>query len=204
LKRGDSTGDLERISQLSNREKSPNAKVLLQASQTKASEASHPQIACLQQRTLRCSREEPSPIVRLCNCLEFFEADGQKAPHVGRKEQVLGQSAEGPEGSAILEDVSHQSATVRWLKIVIVVEVSERAAHHAVAKVPWPVKRRDPTGQMLPDAQMARPPGNLIAEREEALCSGANGRFASGSGGSNMCVDAAREIKTPRRWSGDQ
>src|SRR5687768_8612440 len=54
------------------------------------------------------------------------------------------------------------------MEVVVVVHAAKWARHLRVAKVLWWIELGDPRGQLEPDAEVARPPRDLVAQLEEA------------------------------------
>lgn len=56
-------------------------------------------------------------------------------------------------------------------------------------------KRRDATGEMLPDAEMTGPPGYLLSERHQTACHAGHRTLAGVSRRRNMQLNAAGKIE---------
>jgi hypothetical protein len=61
----------------------------------------------------------------------------------------------------------------------------------------------DAARQLLPDEEMAGPPGHLLARAEEATGGAAHRALAGRSGGAHVELEAAGEIEAPFRRRGD-
>ena len=95
-----------------------------------------------------------------------------------REEQALDDTPQGPKGRSVLEHIAHERAAAACLKVVVMVEVGEGAAHHAVPEMVGTIVDRNATREVLPDAQMPSTPRDLVPRTEETRGLAGDGPFA--------------------------
>ena len=86
---------------------------------------------------------------------------------------------------------------------MIVVEMGEDAADHAVTKVARALERCDSTRQLLTDDEVASAPRDLVAERQKPRRPAGDSLLVSSRGRSDMGVDTASEIEAACRRRGN-
>ena len=123
--------------------------------------------------------------------------------HVRRHEQPFGESAEDAKRGVVVEDIAQQRAAIDGVEVVVVIESRERSPDHAVAEVLWSIVGRDSARELLPDAEMPRPPRDLVAELQQSGRLSSDHPFSGGTCRVNMGIDAAGEIETARGKSLD-
>jgi hypothetical protein len=106
------------------------------------------------------------PVLRLGKCLELVQSCQEKAAHVGGNEQPFAEPAKDAERRVVVEHVAQQRAAIDGVEVLVVIESREGSTDHAVAEMLRSIVRRDSARELLPDAEMACPPRNLVAELE--------------------------------------
>jgi hypothetical protein len=86
------------------------------------------------------------PVIRFGGGLQLEIPFLEKAPHVSGKKEPLGEPTERPKRRGEVEDVAHRRPGGRGTEVVIMRESPERASHHLVPKMAWPIEGADAHG----------------------------------------------------------
>src|SRR5262249_18397681 len=133
------------------------------------------------------SRQVAPPLLRLGEALQLEVARVEEAAQVAREEEELGEAAREGERRGVVEDVAHQRAARAVVaELVVVVEAGERPADLRVAEAVRPVEGGDPAREAQPQAEVARLPGDLLAELEQPARPAGDGPLARAGGGAEM------------------
>ena len=135
------------------------------------------------------------PLLRLRHRLDQGVSGPEKTSHVAGEEKSIRDATKNAKRRLKVEHVAHDRNFAALREEMIVVETPEGAAHHGIAEMKRPFERRDATGEMLPDAEMTGPPGDLLPERHQTARHTGNRALAGVSSRVHVQINTARQIK---------
>lgn len=113
--------------------------------------------------------------------------------HVAREEKPVG---ERPQRRAPLDDVAHQRSARVNVKLVLMAQPPEYAAHHLVDEAPRRQHLHDPRDEHLADAEVPSFERDEIPELEQAAHSARRNEALTGKGSAlGVLTDVTREVE---------
>ena len=99
----------------------------------------------------------------------LFRSDLELPPHIALEEQTIGEASQRAKRDAMRPVIGHEGLAIRpLLEQVLMPKGPERTRHLLVHETQRGLHGRDPTGQVPPPAEMARPPGDHLVELDHA------------------------------------
>jgi hypothetical protein len=110
--------------------------------------------------------EELPPVVGLGDGFENAIALYEECAHIPLQKQNVSEPSERAKRGRVVEHIAHERTALGRLEIVDMVQTTKRPAHHLVPEARGALELGDMDREMLPDAEVPRPPRHLLPQTD--------------------------------------